>query len=137
MKCDPEILRSITMWIEADDQFDGWSRRQIQPGDDGGILVFDERLEWQVFRYHMHQLASRGLVDGDTESLPRNLIIRGLTPAGHDFLDCVRNKTVWEKTKAIGTSAGGWTLDTLIDVARSIVKQKLAGALAGLSGLTL
>ena len=56
-----------------------------------------------------------------------------LTNQGCDYLDVIRNDTVWQKTKDVAKKTGGTTLGIMKDIALSYVKQKIAGALAHVS----
>ena len=48
-----------------------------------------------------------------------------LTWQGHDFLDAVRDPTIWEKTKKGAEDAGGFTVDLLRDLAKGFVKKQI------------
>jgi hypothetical protein len=50
---------------------------------------------------------------------------RCLTPAGHDFLDSVRNPETWAKTKKAVAGAGGFTLELLKDLAAGFIKKQI------------
>ena len=50
---------------------------------------------------------------------------RCLTPAGHDFLDSVRDPETWAKTKKAAVGAGGFTLDLLKDLAKGFLKKQI------------
>lgn len=53
--------------------------------------------------------------------------VDGLTMKGHDFLDAVRDKSVWEATKARVEQVGGFTLDIFLAVAKDYLKMKFFG----------
>ena len=50
---------------------------------------------------------------------------KGLTWAGHDFLDSVRDPEVWSKTKKGAMAAGGFTVDLLKDLAKGLVRKQI------------
>jgi hypothetical protein len=50
---------------------------------------------------------------------------RCLTPAGHDFLDTVRNPAVWEKTTKVAEKAGAGTIELFWSIAKEIVKAEI------------
>lgn len=64
-----------------------------------------------VIDYHVLLLAQAGLIDFEPELTKTGRIIRaypfGLSWAGHEFLDSIRNQTVWAKVKAKALNAGG------------------------------
>jgi Hypothetical protein (DUF2513) len=43
---------------------------------------------------------------------------------GHEFLDSVRDSTIWRKTKEGASQVGSWTLDLLVELAKGYAKQK-------------
>jgi hypothetical protein len=47
---------------------------------------------------------------------------------GYDFLDAVREKSVWENTKRRLSGAGGWTLELVVSVAKEEIKRRLLGS---------
>jgi hypothetical protein len=67
-----------------------------------------------------------GLLDvAGRPCLQLNYAIHGLTMAGHDFLDAIRDVSVWDKTKKRLGDAGGWTLDLVLAVAKEELKRRL------------
>jgi hypothetical protein len=48
----------------------------------------------------------------------------GLTWAGHDFVDAVRNPVVWDKTKQVAAAAGGVTIELLVATAKMYLEGK-------------
>ncbi|MNP65557.1 hypothetical protein D3C76_1611580 [compost metagenome] len=77
--------------------------------------------------YHLRLAIKSGLFD-----IPSNAgghyIIRGLTPAGHDFADSVRDEKIWRKAKDGALAAGGSTIEILGDLAKGLIKKKIAEA---------
>src|SRR5258705_6706643 len=55
----------------------------------------------------------------------RRTAARRRTWAGHDALEVLRSDTVWSKTKGIVAKAGGASIQMVIEVASSIVKEQL------------
>ena len=54
--------------------------------------------------------------------------IDGMTMKGHDFLDAVRDQSVWEATKARVEQVGGFTMDIILAVAKDYLKKRILGA---------
>ncbi|WP_263626499.1 DUF2513 domain-containing protein [Xinfangfangia pollutisoli] len=52
-----------------------------------------------------------------------------MTAKGHDFLDAIRNDTVWNKAKSGAAAVGGMTLGMLKDLAVAYLKQETAAKL--------
>jgi len=84
--------------------------------------------------YHSELLIEAGLVDGEMiksmgRDIPEFLITR-LTWNGHEFLDTIKNETVWKKTKKSFTNSGiSMSFDIIksvaTDTAISLVKSTL------------
>lgn len=52
-----------------------------------------------------------------------------LTQHGYDFLDSIRDQTVWEETQGVLAKAGGWTLDLVHKVATAILTKQAMAAI--------
>ena len=53
-------------------------------------------------------------------SIPMVVEISDLTYSGHEFLNTVRPKSVWEKTKSAVESIGGASLPVILDAAKDL-----------------
>jgi hypothetical protein len=53
------------------------------------------------------------------------IAFRGLSWAGHDFLESVRNPDVWNKTRKVTTAVGGMTVQLLADLAKGFIKRQI------------
>ena len=53
-------------------------------------------------------------------------IFSGTSWSGHDYLDAVRDPTVWKETKSRAEKIGGWTFGIVKDLAVAYVKQEAA-----------
>jgi uncharacterized protein HI_1406 len=79
--------------------------------------------------YHFKLLQSAGLIEAiDYSSLNElSLVARSLTWQGHEFLDKIRNDTVWNSLKTtIKSKSLDLSLDTIKQVAQTIISQMLA-----------
>jgi len=86
--------------------------------------------------YHMELLMEAGLVNGQMSKTmgpgPHDFLAIRLTWQGHEFLDTIRNDTVWQKTKQSFLSQGiSMTFDLVksfaSDVAASYLKSTIGG----------
>ncbi|MFM4928560.1 DUF2513 domain-containing protein [Aeromonas veronii] len=95
---------------------------------DGDFYDLDNRIS-----YHMALLIEDGLVvgtmDGHVSINARNFKAVRLTSAGHDFLDTIRNDTVWNKTKETFVSKG-------FDMSYETIKQVAIATLTSMLGLS-
>lgn len=112
-KRDMDLIRTIMLHVEA-----------LEPGHHLHESVVEAIAQAGTpadsINYHLILLRGAGYLD-----MSPNYTIGGLTWAGHDFLDAVRDPDVWAKTKERVLSVGAWTFDIVKDVAMSIVKDSL------------
>lgn len=55
--------------------------------------------------------------------------IKGLTYQGHEFLDSIREKKNWEKTKHVAQKAGVFSLKALSEIAKNVASAAVIAAL--------
>lgn len=81
--------------------------------------------------HHISLLIEAGFINpaGRRDLKTGSYFISGMTMKGHDFLDAIREKSVWQETKSRLTAAGGWTLEIALAVAKEVVLQRLTGTL--------
>jgi hypothetical protein len=72
--------------------------------------------------YHIRMLAEAGYVRGNAAPSGRVWADLELTWAGHEFLDTLRDPTIWEKTKAGAAKLGGVGFDLLLGIAKEYIK---------------
>lgn len=118
MKRDMELIRKIMLAIE--DHPSGYAPDKI---------VIDGFTDDQI-GFHLYQMLQAGLIEGidttSSESVGPEAIATCLTPTGYDFIDAIRNDTIWGKVKAYikekGVSA---TVEIVQKVAIHFVKQQI------------
>jgi hypothetical protein len=49
-----------------------------------------------------------------------------MTNQGYDYLEAIKNETVWAKTKEEVTKLGGATVDMIKDIAVALIKREFA-----------
>ena len=80
--------------------------------------------------YHAVLLEEAGLVHAsiskELSQRPKHFYIYRLTWPGHEFLDAIRNESIWAKTKTVITDKGGsMTFDIVKGLALSYAKSGL------------
>lgn len=80
--------------------------------------------------YHVQQLIDAGLVDGfvtkGAHGEISGAVVYRLTWTGHDFLQSVRDDTLWKKAKEHVLKPGAsWTFEILKEWAKQELKKKL------------
>ncbi len=78
--------------------------------------------------YHFKLLHQAGLIEGmDNSSIGQfDFYVTGLTWQGHEFLDNIRNDTLWQKVKATVQSK---SLDLSFDVIKTVATNLISFAL--------
>lgn len=116
MKRDMELVRELLLKISNADRPMNFS--ELLPAD-------VEDATRSVVAYHMTMLVEEiGFVRGiDASSMEsKDWIDLELTWHGQDFLDAVRDPTVWEKTSAGAKKLGGVTFEMFVGIAKEIAK---------------
>lgn len=62
-------------------------------------------------------------------NLPGIKQIAGMTYEGHEFLDTIREKTGWDKTKEIAKKTGAGSIKLLGEIAKEVVKTAAIAAI--------
>ena len=86
------------------------------------LACFKNSPERDSISYHIELLIEAGLIQGymskELGSWPADFVAERLTWSGHEFLDAIRNDTLWAKTKAKFASEGlSMTFDGIKKVA--------------------
>jgi hypothetical protein len=118
MKRDMDLIRKMLLALESEEPSEiAW--KDVKEG-------YSE----EQYAYHGNWLIDSGLVEGssvtDGQGLPSGNILLYLTWNGCDFLDSIRDASIWEKTKANLLKPGASMTFALIkEYATFQVKQKL------------
>ncbi len=80
--------------------------------------------------YHIVILEEAGFIDARISKTltrgPTNFHVHRLTWPGHEFLDAIRDESIWNKTKStIASKGGSMTFELVMSVAVQIAKQAL------------
>ena len=130
MRRDPELIRKLLIFFENKDSL------KIVEADSLAIDGYDSK----AIEYHLMLMAQADLLDFEafrSKTNPDRLIRVmpfNLTWKGHEYLDAVRDKSVWQK--AIKASKGK-TGDLIFDVAFAIARQTIKAAAKKATGFDL
>lgn len=121
MKRDLSLVRELLLRLE--EQQNGavgvWA---FHPGHEE--LAF-EGYDAEEIAYNYGLICDAGLLGNRSEvDASGVLIYSGISWAGHDYLDAVRDPEVWRTTKERAEKVGGWTFGIVKDLAVAYVKQK-------------
>lgn len=110
MKRDMDLIRKMLLEIKGQD---GYTGHLAIPG-----------YSQETLAGHVRLLFNAGLCEGKTMPISGSTIpiytITGLTWAGHDFLDDIRNDSVWAGVKDKLSRFGG---DASLEVVKSLAAQ--------------
>ncbi len=109
MTRDDEYIRKLLLEIEA---------QEIPYVTVARIL--DPSQEELKRNYHIELLCDARLMTSQGGSGYR------LTNQGHDYIEAIKNDTVWQKTKSAAAQVGGTTLGMMKDIAVAYLKQEAA-----------
>jgi hypothetical protein len=117
MKRDFDLVRMILQEVEG-----------MPPGKQMKDFTYPE-VEDSVAEAHVVLLIEAGLLDGTVVSLVsagKRAIVTGLTWAGHDFLDSIKDEGLWSKAKeTVLKPAGGVAFSVLLDWAKAEASKRL------------
>jgi Hypothetical protein (DUF2513). len=131
MKRDMELIRRILFFIE--DKF--------KPGElyIHGISV--EGYAQEIIADHCQLLCEAGLINsykptrGGQGAKVLFFTVGNLTNSGYDFLDKIREDTIWNKTKTVIKDKGlPMVIDVIKDVSSTIISAMVEGTIKGLKG---
>lgn len=123
MKRDIELIRNIMLQLEE----------HLIPNsmiNARNLLLYDKSSdeEFQILLEHINQLLENELIEAkplkDLSGFREFMIFR-ITSKGYDFLDTLRNDTVWNDVKEKASVIGGFTISLLTDLGKSYIKSKL------------
>jgi hypothetical protein len=114
MKRDMELVKAFLLAIE---------------GSEGQV---EDLKKWSLEErsYHVALLLDASFVLGNTandaDGRPQGYFISRMTWAGHEFLDALRDDTIWKKAKEHVLKPGAsWTFDVLKEWAKHEIKERL------------
>ena len=128
MKRDMELIRKIMFKIEEDYSGTPIFALQIEGYD---MITVAE---------HCRMMNEYGLIDEykafGADNIPiLDFLVGNLTWEGYDFLDKVRQDTVWNKTKDVITKQGlPMILDVVKDVSTAVITSMTEGAVKAILG---
>lgn len=123
MKLDHDCVRDILLWLEENCQFAGPQRPKTV------VQELSSKYEASQIKYCIQLLTQIGYINGGITIAPAgpgHVVvephdIQNLTWEGHEYLDTIRDSTVWEKTKDVASSLKSVSLRTMGTIASQIV----------------
>lgn len=127
MQRDMELIRKILFTIE-EKYVDTWLHSS---------KIKIDGYDMKTIAYHCVILHDAGLVSDYKGNYSGNELsffgVGRLTWAGHEFLDKIKNDTVWNKTKGVIKEKGiPFVLDAVKEIATAITTSMIQSAISGL-----
>lgn len=117
MKLNPDCIRAILLSVEESTDCDSIFHYCRDENKHPQLAKYDHN---EIY-YHMRQCDMSGFFAGYTPCDGGDLvIIRDLTPAGHEFLANIRQESIWSNTKEIAGKIGSNSLSTLAQIAVNV-----------------
>lgn len=122
MKRDMDLIRNIMLAAE-----------EMPPGDSYfGDKIVPEGIDDATAAEHLRLLLDEQYLEGEFSHIldgdvdPSNALIEGISWAGHEFLDAIRDDAIWAQTKQRVAKVGGSvSVGTLTQIASAIAKNLL------------
>lgn len=121
MKLNPNCIRAILLTIEDTYDFDTPWEYDADDANSGFLSGY----EHNEILYHIRQAEASGLIDVvHYYDFGTSVLVRDLTPQGHDFLANITNEPVWKKALEKGANV---SLPVLIEIAKEVALKHLLG----------
>lgn len=119
MQRDMDLIRDLLLFVEGNPVLDG--NRWFKADSPEEMNVSNHSLA--EINYHLAMLIENGFMKGKTGSdYP---MVSKLTWEGHEFLDDIKDSSVWESTKARIAGLPGVALAVIAELAKAEIKKKL------------
>ncbi|MEC2554832.1 DUF2513 domain-containing protein [Bacillus tropicus] len=121
MKLNHECVRHILLTVEESDNNEVLSLHFLSQKPNLHIYLESEIL------YTIQKLVEAGYIQATVKSTPeiQHAVISSITWNGHQFLDNIRETSIWEATKIRAAKLGSVSLPILSELAKSYITEKL------------
>lgn len=122
MKLDQDLIRNLLLELESQEHDSSLSEKQLHEFSD------ENKIDWKQLIYTIQRLNEAGYIDAKISYADNDVYwvnINNITYDGHLFLDNIRDKTVWEKTKKRLSNIASVSLPIISEVASVIIKEQL------------
>ncbi len=122
MKLNPDCIRDILLSIEEEYISDDWLKF-----DSNNYTAYKrlKKYEYDVVNYHLDYCNKNGLLFDYSRNMMLAHIVKDLSPKGHELLENIRSDNNWNKVKERLFKAGSFTIQTIIQIAASVVTEAI------------
>ncbi|WP_338630447.1 DUF2513 domain-containing protein [Clostridium baratii] len=122
MKLNPDCIRDILLTVEESTDFIHPLTYKINNNSHEKLSPYSHA----EIAYHIRQCNLSNLLHGvnilDAGDI---IVIKDLSPKGHQFLADIRSDNIWNNTKSIATKVGSVSLDALIKISTGVLTQMI------------
>jgi hypothetical protein len=111
MKRDMDLLRDILIQVELSPNF--WEPDSVIEKE---VEIEIPEYSKKEINYHLKLLVDSGFLYTQGNGSLRYRHIVGLTWNGHEFLDLMREDTIWNRAKEVMKKTGGMAFEVLLKV---------------------
>lgn len=119
MKLNNDLIRVLLLEIEDKTDFDSMFTFD-NSGDDPISKQLLSNYSVNEIRYHINQMIKSDLIEA-YQQVTEFVVIRDLTPSGHEFIANIRSNNIWSKTKSIAETVGAKSLDALVNISSGVI----------------
>lgn len=116
MRLNPDCVRDILLFVEDATDY----RKSCCIGPKSLDPPLDSYSANEIM-YHVDQCCMSGYFSKSSSDLDGNVTIKGLSPLGHQFIDNVRNDTIWNDVKSISGKVGSKSLNALMQISTGVI----------------
>lgn len=116
MRLNPDCVRDILLIVE---QLATPTNRPLFPKEWPANQF--EKYGPETILYHINYCQEAELLSVQKRYMGGEMLIKDLTPKGHEFLSNIRKDTNWNKTKELAEKIGSTSLQVLVSVASQVV----------------
>lgn len=127
MQLNLDCIRGVLLAVEKlqiieSNYTGGFSTRKVS-----SKALFDELADaflQEDIVYTVRLLEDGGYIKADIHQSGHTIpsfYIESMTYKGHEYLEQIKNDTVWSKTKRISSSVGCSALETVLDIAKTVI----------------
>lgn len=132
MKLNHDLIRNLLFYLEDNTSYDVTLKAHEVAKE---FTTLHSEYDKSTILYHLNQLYLAGYITEFTKHNTSEYMnywytsVGDLTPKGHEYLQNIRNESIWNKIKTSGIELNKISLDTLFELAKelglSYAKKKL------------
>lgn len=122
MKLDQDLIRNLLLELESQEYASSLNEKQLREFSD------EKGVDWKQLIYTIQRLNEARYIDAKINYANNDVYsvnISNITYEGHQFLDNIRDKNVWEMTKKRLSNIASVSLPIIKEVASAIIKDQL------------